>query len=146
LDGDGVITTGHEDGLAIQGIPFVVTLPDELLLPVGQCRLQIEDDTLTLTADNPQLPFPLIRAASFLTEIRVRAGLPPVPIDTEASLHCALHCNCLAINGGRSMALHDESPERTGYTKQGAAAGRGSNMYPAARDYQDALVGWYKTA
>lgn len=151
LDADGTLEV-DVDGLAIEGIPFVVRLPSKLLVETGQFTIAVEGaparPELLLTPEDLGIAEGLLTAAADTTEIRVRAGLVPLALDAATSRHCELHCEYLKLNGNERGARpgHEEVAGQPGYTAEGAAAGRSSNLDYGRTDYRSALWGWYATA
>jgi hypothetical protein len=150
LDGDGVITPGH-DGLALAGGSFAVRVPRRLLLPDGECLLEVlPDERLQLSPQNVGLPARLVYGASALLELRLRAGVPPLLLDLEASRASRQHLDYLAFNrlqsGRDGLAIHDEDPRLPGYTERGAKAGKQSCLYPMVDSLDAAIFDWYATA
>jgi Cysteine-rich secretory protein family len=147
LDGDGRIVAGKSDGMGIEGLPFVVPLPRVFLLPMGQGAMEFSGGKLHLTPDVLPLDPAVLADAVVLTEIRIRAGLAPLPIDAELSRACAAHLDYLKQNDQTSgMGMHDEDPAKEGYTPEGAAAGRGASLFPLIPSLKAALWAWYGTA
>lgn len=152
LNQDGQLAADGTDGVAIEGLPFVVPLPGTLLLEPGQCELAFEavkGDKLELLLTPQALPGvapALVADAAQLTEMRIRAGVIPVTIDAEASRHCRLHAEYLKLNGrldGYSgTSSHSEDPKLPGYTAEGAAAGLGSNLSFQRARFREALFSW----
>jgi hypothetical protein len=150
LDGDGAVAPGR-DGLALAGGSFVVHLPRRLLLPDGECLLEVlPSERLRLAPQNVGLPARLVHGASALLELRLRAGVPPLLLDLEASNASRQHLDYLAFNrlqGGREgLAIHDEDPRLPGYTERGAQAGKQSCLYPMVDSIDGAIFDWYATA
>ncbi len=147
LDGDGTLSTDGKDGLAVEGLPFVVPLPRVLLLPIGQGEIAFDGNMMTFTPLDLGIDPELVREASSLTFMRLCAGVSPVTLDPEACRHCQLHLDYLRRNNvTQGMALHKEDPGRPGYTAEGAKAGKNGDMFPVCRGLHEALGWWYPTA
>lgn len=117
------------DGFAMAGHPFVVPLPEELLLAGGQYAYRFEGTRrIVLRRSELGLDAECFPTAVALTEVRVRAGLRPLVIDARLSDDARKHLDYLEENGvvGRHLTLdaHDEHPRRPGYSEEGARAGR----------------------
>ncbi|MGE0434668.1 MAG: hypothetical protein AB7K09_03455 [Planctomycetota bacterium] len=146
LDGDGRVTPGGKDGIGLSGLPFIVTLPAALLMPDGQFDIAISGTTLSRTAQQLPVDAALIAKAAYLTEIRIAGGLVPVLIDGKMSQDGVLHCDYLEQNkDAQGMDLHNEYPDRPGYTDAGKAAGAGSDLFPGISDFRSAVDGWYRS-
>jgi len=141
LDGDGRLTIGT-DGLSLDPLPFIVRIPEVLLLREGQYRLAFRRDShVRMTPDELDLPKEFVSQCATLTRVRMAHGKQPLRLDGPASKGCALHCNYLHLNppSDVSMAAHDEDPKCRGYTVEGAAAGKWSCVSPLA-DVQVSLA------
>ena len=149
LDGDGKITPGGDDGLALAGSPFVVPLPRTLLCESGQCELEVTTGHVKLTREELAVDPELLIEASELTEIRIRAGLAPVRIDVAACRACEAHCDYLQANGEADghggVSMHVEKQGNPGYTKEGAVAGEAADLFPKIASFRGALWDWYAT-
>jgi hypothetical protein len=152
LDGDAAITTTGRDGIALEGYPFVVPLGPELLCELGQCELRVDapKKTATLTPETFGLDEELREDAALITEIRIRAGLPPVRLDGAACRGLEKHFDYLARNGEADghtgLGMHDEKVDKPGYSREGDAAGGCSDLASGTRRFRDALWDWYMTA
>lgn len=145
LDGDGQLSAGS-DGLAKRGLPFVVAIPKVLLMARGQWTLRFEDEALVLESAAEGLPQSILAAADPLAEIRLRAGLPLLSLDAEASSACAAHIDYLAKNNISSgPETQKETPGRPGYTEAGAHAGKNSCLSSRSPNIVDAIWSWYPT-
>ncbi len=150
LDGDGVITPGL-DGLGLPEEPFVVSLPERLLLFAGQYRVSIgDDDRLELAPEDFGERAALVVEVALVNELRIRAGRPLAVFDLEASIACEKHCDYLQRNGradgDSGMSAHEERPGEPGYSEEGARAGRGSCLGFKTFSYREVLLGWYATS
>lgn len=151
LDGDGSIGAG-KDGFAMKGIPFYVRLPKTLLLQQGQFHIRVDTGAgkLGLTHDPLDINPQVIQKAAVLTDVRLNAGLEPVTLDSEASRRCGLHIEYLKQNGmadgSGGLSAHGEDPSKPGYTREGAAAGAGSNIGFGVANYGVAVLEWYSMA
>ena len=148
LNGDGEITP-KTDGVAMEKFPFVVTLPKKLLLPVGQGRVRVDADSLTLEMDDLEIPADVRTQASFLTNLRIRAAARPVILSDTASRHARWHCDYLEKNktgeGLASLSVHSEREGAPGYTEEGDRAARNSIVAQGHDTYDDVLWAWYRT-
>lgn len=148
LDGDGVLSPGTGDGLALAEGPFVVSLPGTLLVPEGQFTLSVDGRHLVLTPQELGIAPELVSEAALLNEMRLRGALAPVVIDVEASRQAAAHLDYLEYNyvGGPRLALdvlHHEEPGARGYTPEGARAGQLS-VIGLGKSFREDLEGWYR--
>lgn len=155
LDGDGALTPGR-DGVALERYPFVVPLPEKLLLPSGQVRLALSGPgALELSVQEMDVPAELLREASYLTDLRIRSAARPLVVSDTASRHARLHADYMAAHEEESeeapgdhlatLGLHIEDPDHSDYTEEGAEAGRNSIIYPGKESFRRALQGWYRT-
>ncbi len=150
LNGDGVLGA-ETDGIALPPTPFVVPIPEVLLVPKGQSTLTF-DGTKSLSLG----PVPLGRAegyaadASLINELRIRAGVRLAALDERACADCEKHCDFLKLNrmeaGDGGMSAHTEPRDKPGFTPEGAAAGAGSCIGFKEAGLKPAILGWYATA
>jgi uncharacterized protein YkwD len=68
--------------------------------------------------------------ATALNAYRLRAGLEVARLSPALSKGCDLHALYLAKNEFRGLSGHDEDPKGTGYTEEGARAGKRSVISP----------------
>ncbi len=132
LDGDKRLTAG-EDGFALEGIPFVVPLPEVLLLPRGQCTLAFAGrlQELVLTREALELDPELVQDAARLTRLRLRSALPPLVLDEQASADARAHCDYMILNGldaRMGLLVHRQEPGKPGYSAAGRDAGLRGNV------------------
>jgi len=150
MNGDDMLTSG-QDGMALSYGPFIVGIPQALLLKIGQFTLGFEGTkTLLLTSDDLGAAQAIVAEASFLTEIRGRSALTPASLDPKACLACEKHCTYLKQNGmadgNAGLAAHQEDPGKPGYTPEGAAAGSQGDLSFGNTKIHDALDQWYRSA
>lgn len=147
LNGDGAITTDGQDGIGLADERLISPLSNPILLPEGQFTCVFSDELVEMVPMDTTLDAQRVAECSILTRLRIRAGLPLVSIDAEATEHCRQHLSYLKQNPEQAgMDLHNQYPGRPGYTVEGAAAGRGSCLYPGVQSLEAALLGWYVTA
>jgi hypothetical protein len=132
LDGNGTIDP-DTDGMAFPGIPFIVPLPKILLLRIGQFKVSFESlKTLVLSADDLGPAQKYVADAAVFTELRVRSGLMPVPLDKDLCVACEKHCDYLKANGltdGKGgRAVYTEESGKPGYSDEGLEAAKVSNI------------------
>jgi hypothetical protein len=149
LDGDETLTPGT-DGLALSYGPFVVHLPEVLLLKSGQYKLAFDGlKTLLVTVDDLGAAQGYVADASLLTEMRMRAGVKPAALDAKACADSEKHCEYMKLNGltdgSGGVSAHTEDPSKRGYTPEGAAAGAGGDLSPNVPDLRTAMQSWYAT-
>lgn len=146
LNGDRRITGKGRDGLTLEGYSFVVSLPDVLLLPVGQGRWEVREEQLFLSREEPPCDENTLKEAATLTELRIRAGLSPVPVDAAATRACMAHLDYLKRHDQTSgMKMHHEEQGKEGYTPEGARAGRAASLFPTVPSLRAAMRFWYGT-
>ncbi|MBI2930159.1 MAG: hypothetical protein HYY16_00785 [Planctomycetes bacterium] len=150
LNGDSAIEP-EKDGMALVEYPFVVPIPDGLLLAWGQFEVSFEGTTKVIFS--PQSLGDARRYvpdASLFTELRIRSGLRPAALDAKACADCEKHCDYLEKNGMAGgeggISAHGETKGRPGYCEEGEAAGRSSDIGFQHSDLKSALLGWYATA
>jgi hypothetical protein len=72
-----------------------------------------------------------------------------VPVDTALSAACEKHIDYLKTNGlsdGKSgVDCHKEDPSKPGYSEEGAAAGKQSNLSYGGETMPEAIVNWLAT-
>src|SRR5688572_7034932 len=146
LDGNDQLVPGT-DGLSMPSAgPFVVLLPETLLLKSGQYKLAFEGTKLvSATPDDLGAAQAYVPDASAFTEIRLRAGLRPAALDPQMCLDCDKHSDYLKTNGlheGGGSA-HEEDPSKPGYTAEGQTAGMNSNVSRKVPELRRALVAAY---
>jgi hypothetical protein len=132
LNDDGKLSTAV-DGLSLEGLPFIVKIPEVLLLPTGQFHIAFPRDLyIALQTDELDLPANFVKQCATVTRLRITHGKQPLRLDGPASKACEMHCNYMHLNplGGVSMSLHDEDPSKKGYTLEGAEAGKRSCISP----------------
>jgi len=148
LDDDGRLEPGGGDGFTIEKAPFVVSLPQALLMPEGQFWPAHEGKDLVLTRQELELEAELVEVAAELNALRLRGALAPIAIDLEACAHAELHLDYLEFNGlsrKLSLNIHHEDPEARGYTLEGAKAGQ-VGVIGFGRSLREDLAGWYASA
>jgi hypothetical protein len=150
LDGNDQIVPGT-DGLSMPSAgPFVVLLPEALLLKSGQYKFAFEGIKQVLCTVEDLGPAQIYAAdASVFTEIRLRAGLRPAILDPQMSADCDKHCDYLKTNNlhkqGGTVSPHEEDPSKPGYTAEGAAAGMAGNIFKEFPDLRRAILVWFST-
>ena len=151
LDGNDQITPGT-DGLAMPSTgSFVVPLSEGLLLKSGQYKLAFDGTkSVSLTSEDLGVAQKYAADASMFTEIRVRVGLRTAVLDPQMCLDCDKHADYMKLNRiiDKDSAVanpHMEDPGKPGYTAEGAAAGRGSNIFKGVGELRKAIGGWYTT-
>ncbi len=149
LNADDVLSA-ETDGMSMIHGPFVVPIPETLLLKIGQFQVAFDGTKhLLLAPEDLGAAQAVVAEASLMTEIRVRSALRPAAIDPKASADCGKHIEYLKLNGmidgSAGMLLHKEVPGKPGYTVEGAAAGAGGDIFPQAPSLRFAIQGWYQT-
>lgn len=154
LDGNGVLEP-ETDGLAFPGIPFIVPLPKVLLLKIGQYKISFDGlKTLILSPDDLGPAQKYVSDASLFTEMRIRSGLVPVPLDKDLCIACEKHCEYLKANGmsdGKAgSVVYSEEKGKPGYSEEGAEAAKagvlGFNGDSVARFLQENYSSFYRRA
>jgi len=148
LDGDGRLEAGGGDGFTLEGSPFVVSLPQALLLAEGQFWPAHVKKDLVLTLQELELDAEVLEAVAELNALRLRGALAPVAIDIEACGHAELHLDYLEFNGlirMQTLDIHHEDPEARGYTSGGAKAGQ-VGVIGFGHSLREDLAGWYASA
>jgi hypothetical protein len=138
------------DVMAMSHGPFAVTIPETLLLKIGQFKVSFEGTKqLLLTPEDLGAAQALVADASLMTEIRVRSGVRPAMLDAKASADCMKHIEYLKKNslqeGYAGLALHHEDPSKPGYTPEGAQAGQRGDIFPMVPTMRVAIQGWYQS-
>jgi len=138
------------DVMAMSHGPFAVTIPETLLLKIGQFKVSFEGTKqLLLTPEDLGAAQALVADASLMTEIRVRSGVRPAMLDAKASADCLKHIEYLKknglIEGNSGVSLHNEDPGKPGYTPEGAEAGKHGDIFPQVPTLRVAIQGWYQT-
>lgn len=135
------------DGMAMARYPFIVAIPEKLLLKAGQYKVSFDGQKSIILEPEDLGPIQsLVADCSMLTEIRIRAGLRPLALDRAKSADCDKHCDYLKLNklsnGSGGLSSHEESEGNPGYTPEGAAAGKGSNL-AFSGNFRSDLMSWY---
>jgi uncharacterized protein YkwD len=93
----------------------------------------------TWTFTTAEAPDPAAHAAEVLAQVNAQrraAGLPPVTLDPALSKGCAAHAAYLVRNADhpsvKGNGVLREDPNLPGYTPEGAAAARSSDIHPRA--------------
>lgn len=145
LNGDGRIEP-QKDGIGLRKYSFIVPLPRRILLSGGYFEINSSGQELSLSPAESAVPKALLKDAWFYTDIRIRTGVPLFEINEEKSGDCRKHIEYLNTNNVRQgMDMHNETPGRPGYSKEGAKAGHDSCLFPAIKSFHLALVDWVKT-
>jgi hypothetical protein len=149
LNGDDMIAP-ETDGLATSAGPFVVPLPDTLLLKTGQYKLAFDGvKELVLTPEDLGAAQQFVAEASLMTELRIRSALRPAALDAKACADCLKHIEYMKLNGladgSGGMAAHKEEPGKPGYTPEGAEAGARGDLFPQAPGLTKSILGWYQS-
>jgi hypothetical protein len=150
MNGDDMLSPGL-DGMALSYGPFIVGIPQALLLKVGQFSLGFDGTkTLLLTPDDLGAAQALVAEMSFFTEIRVRSALTPAALDPKACQACEKHCEYLKLNGmtdgNAGLAAHEEQQGKPGYTPEGAMAGSQGDLSFGNTKIREAMDSWYRSA
>ena len=139
----------EKDGVGIPSSPFVVRLPEKLLLGSGQFQVAFKGAVLYLLPEDLGDLAGLIPDAALVNELRIRAGLRPVHLDRKASNAAEKHCEYLKLNGladgSGGVSAHKETPGKPGYSPEGKEAGEGSSIY-FGYTLREAILGWHATA
>jgi hypothetical protein len=138
------------DVMAMSHGPFAVTIPETLLLKIGQFKVSFEGTKqLLLTPEDLGVAQAMVADASLMTEVRVRSGVRPAMLDAKSSADCLKHIEYLKknnlIEGDSGLSLHDEVPTKPGYTPEGAEAGAKGDIFPKVPTMRVAIQGWYQT-
>ena len=92
----------------------------------------------------PPLPEADAKALEKINAVRKLAGVGPVTIDAKMSAACAAHAAYLLKHYDTMMkagtSMHSEDPKLEGYTKEGAAAGKASDIHYV--EAPEAVDGW----
>ncbi len=140
-----------EDGFALEGLPFVVPLPEELLLGTGQFSYRFEGThRIVLLRSDLGLGDRVFPQAIALTEVRVRAGLQPLVADSRASGDARAHLDYLHQNDVvryRQLTLeaHRQSPRKPGYSEAGARAGL-IGILGSGTSLTEDVMAWFSSA
>jgi hypothetical protein len=137
------------DGMAMPPYPFIVAIPEKLLLKTGQYKVTFEGEkSLILELEDLGPVQALVADASILTELRIRGGLRPLALDRAGSADCDKHCDYLKRNriadGSGGLGSHEESESNPGYTPEGAAAGKASNL-AFSGSFRTDVTDWYSS-
>ena len=150
LGEDGELTSGGTDGFAFAGSSFIVQIPDRLLMKSGQYRVTFDGlKAVILTAEDLGIAQKYVSEASVFTELRLRSGLTPVPLEADLTSACEKHCDYLKVNGMlavEGLSVHQEDASKPGYTEEGAEAGRNSNISPGCSSVAEAMRACFATA
>ena len=150
LDGDGTISVDGRDGLGLEASPYVVHLPNVLLVGEGQYRLTISGEQFFYERIELGLEPQLVADAAHLNELRIGAGRRPAWLDAEVSRGCSNHIAYLVANhladGWYNPSTTIERPGWAGRTKAGDLAA-GQSIYAfGCLDLHEAIDEWSRTA
>jgi len=146
VDRDRKLTSA--DGVSFEGQRFVVPLPEELLLSGGQYTYRFEGTgSVALRRTELGLDPDVFPTAVAITEVRMRAGLKPLVIESEASEAARAHldyleANRVVRNRRITMDAHREHPRRPGYSSAGARAGA-TGILGGGPSLTEDVLGWY---
>lgn len=124
---------------------------DGLVLPDSTCIIKLNKEIylgkdnkfwkylLDLNENGTEIkvtPIPLqgnplyLEGLVYFNRMRIQAGLPQVALNETLCAACELHAKYMDLNGlgdgSGGLSAHDENPQKTGYTPEGAKAGRNS--------------------
>lgn len=121
------------DGMAMSPYPFIVAIPDKLLLKSGQFKVSFDEKKALLLDPDDLGPAQSYAAeASVMTDLRIRSAVRPVYLNPKACAACEKHCDYLKLNGmadgSGGLASHQETAGKPGYTEEGAEAGKNSDI------------------
>jgi hypothetical protein len=151
LDGDGAVTSGSGDGIALEGQPWVVALAEPWWCEAGQGRLVVDlrTERAMFAPVGVGVEPGLLADAADVNEVRLRAGLPLLAVDASLSRACEKHCDFLKRNGlllaWKGGMVHFENPKLPGFSAEGQAAGWGSSIQVGAASYREAVASWSST-
>ena len=84
--------------MGLAEFPFVVSLPEELLVSSGQYSYRFDGlKALLLRRTELELDPAIFPSARTLTEVRIRAGLRPLVLENEASEAARSHLSLIHI-------------------------------------------------
>jgi len=149
LDANDQLAPGS-DGLAMPSTgPFVVPLPEGLLLKSGQYKFTFDGmKQVSLATEDLGAHQKYVPEASLFTEIRLRAGLRTAVLDAQMCQDCDKHTDYMKLNKiidveSARANPHLEDPSKPGYTAEGAAAGTGSNIHKGVAELRKSIGAWY---
>lgn len=89
------------------------------------------------------------KALAKVNTYRAQAGLKPVELDANLSRGCLAHARYLVINEGHpaleGLKAHDEDPNLPGFSEEGRAAGKASDIATGDNEPTDGVDGWIAT-
>ncbi|MBI1832591.1 MAG: DUF4339 domain-containing protein [Planctomycetes bacterium] len=89
------------------------------------------------------------KAIAKVNVYRAQAGLKPVTLDEKLSRGCLGHARYLVINDGHpaleGLKAHDEDKSLPGFSEEGRAAGKASDIAIGDNEPLDGLDGWMAT-
>jgi uncharacterized protein YkwD len=124
VDGNGEFDDANVDGWALPKMPFVLPLEDEVVIGRSIVTWKVAKDGSSVVWTKAPIP---VQAHETRTLVdfntwRFMNGLPGVSVDRKLSDACARHCAYMERHG----MTHHQKPGETGYTEEGAQAGRRS--------------------
>ncbi|MEE8105693.1 MAG: CAP domain-containing protein [Planctomycetota bacterium] len=139
LDGNGRFGDLGTDGWMQKGDRFMFPLENPIVIGEQEVEFVVESDHVRFRQQKVPVRRPYRIALTKWNEIRRRNGLPPAIFRLELCKTCEDHARYMDQNGLATL----EKPDRPGYTKEGARAGRrGTNI--AVADLDVAMVWWEK--
>ncbi|MHC4134891.1 MAG: CAP domain-containing protein [Planctomycetota bacterium] len=124
VDGNGKFNDWGIDGWSLSKMPYVLPLEKTTIIGVSNITWDVAEDgkyvryRLTPLGITPAQRHILIQFNLW----RMMNGLPAVTVDQELSIACTKHCEYMERNGFD----HREEEGKSGYTPEGAKAGRRS--------------------
>ncbi|MFT4540508.1 MAG: hypothetical protein ACI841_000613 [Planctomycetota bacterium] len=150
LDGDGTITLEGRDGFGLAVSPYIVSLPEVVLVGTSQYKLSVSQEQIFFEAQALDMEPELVRDAASLNEMRIRGGRRPAWIDARVSRDCSSHIEYLVLNN-LSDRWHNPSTtiERPGWAGRttGGDIAAGQSIYAfGCLDLKEAIDQWSRTA
>ena len=138
LNANGTYWETDGDGVLLEGSNYILPLGASII--VGSARFSLKHDADGLRILRTETMRGIdgnageMEAVVELNRHRVGAGLPPVWLSVAKSVACKKHCEYLQRTGTHSTDVnwHEEDPRSPHFTKDGAAAGRRSEILRVA--------------
>ncbi|MHC4973327.1 MAG: CAP domain-containing protein [Planctomycetota bacterium] len=122
VDGNGKFNDLGVDGWALNKMPYMLPLEEKTVIGASEFIWGVAEDGSSVRFRIQPLPLNEGQKKTLIqfNQWRFMNGLPAVTIDQRLSEACNKHCQYMEHNG----MTHNQEPGNTGYSDDGAAAGR----------------------
>ena len=126
LDGNGRFDDLGVDGWTTEGGTHIVPLDPMIVVGALETRLKFSEDgkEVRFRFSPASGSRDVLEGLELLNSLRLRNGLPTVTTDPALSRACEAHARYCNIHG----VTHDEVPGNSGWTEEGARAGKAASV------------------